>query len=201
MRSTPAVVNGRPFVQSMVNSRGESKGLREVLEERGINTKKMKKEDMIVELNEFDDFKNEKSRVERELLRLGHKIMFLSKFHPELNPIERVWGKAKVYTRDHCDYTFRGLQNTIIPAFNSVTIDNIRKFFRKSRDYARAYKEGCSGLEADKQVKTYSSHRRVSRLRVDSNCFFSDFTVTYFFNDMHIFNFCGYKIQIFISCF
>ena len=72
----------------MVNSLGKSKSLREVLEERGINTKEMKKDDMIGELKKFDDFKNEKSRVERELLRLGHKVMFLPKFHPELNPIE-----------------------------------------------------------------------------------------------------------------
>ena len=101
---------------------------------------------MVKKLNEFDDFKNEKSRVEKELLRLGHRVMFLPKFHPELNPIERVWGKAKVYTRDHCNYTFTGLQNTIIPAFQSVTIDNIRKYFRKSREFMRAYKEGHSGL-------------------------------------------------------
>ena len=64
----------------------------------------------------------------------------------------------------YCDYTFRGLQNTIVPAFNSITIDNIRNFFRKSRDYACAYKEGCSWLEADKQVKTYSRHKRVSEV-------------------------------------
>ena len=31
-------------------------------------------------------------------------------FHPELNPIERCWAKAKQYARTHCDYTFSSLQ-------------------------------------------------------------------------------------------
>ena len=161
LRSTPIVVNGRPFVQHMVDANGEPKGMRQVLKERGIDTRKMKKEDMIKELNKWDDFKNEKSQVEKELARFGHRVLFLPKYHPELNPIERVWGRVKVYTRDHCDYTFTGLQNTIVPAFNSVTPDLIRKYFRKSRDYVRAYQNGHTGLEADEVIKEYKSHRRV----------------------------------------
>ena len=60
---------------------------------------------MIRELNTFEDFKNEKLRVAREIARHGHRILFISAFHPELNPIERVWGLAKAYAREHCDYT------------------------------------------------------------------------------------------------
>ena len=48
----------------------------------------------------------------------------------------------------------RGLQNIITPAFNNVTLDNIRKYFRKSRDYMRAYTN----------EEAYSSHRKVSEL-------------------------------------
>ena len=161
MRSTPVVVNGRPFVQSMVDNKGVPKGLKRVLEERGVNTLGMKKNDMVRELNKFDDFKNERSKVERFLRRFGHTVIFLPKFHPELNPIERIWGRVKLYTRDHCDYTYVGLQNTIVPAFNSVTIDLIRKYFRKSRNYLRAYEQGLDGLQADVEVKKYSSHRKV----------------------------------------
>ena len=61
MRSTQVVVNGRSFVQSMVNSGGKSKGLREVLEEKGIYTKKIKQRGHDHRTKQFDEFKNEKS--------------------------------------------------------------------------------------------------------------------------------------------
>ena len=38
------------------------------------------------------------------------KVMFIPKFHCEINPIERVWCHAKQYTRAHCDYSFQGLE-------------------------------------------------------------------------------------------
>ena len=64
LRSTPIVVNGRPFVQHMVNANGIPKGMRQVLKERGIDTRKMKREDIIKKLNKWDDFNNEKSKVQ-----------------------------------------------------------------------------------------------------------------------------------------
>ena len=152
--------NGRE--QVMVNRMGQAKGLRTVLIERGVTAATdMTKKEMMDILGKHEDFKNEKSKIERILQALGHRVLFLPKFHPELNPIERVWGKAKVYAKDKCDYTFNGLRNVIIPAFNSVSTDDIRKFFRKSRDYAHAYREGSTALEADSKIKEYKSHRRV----------------------------------------
>ena len=39
----------------------------------------------------------------------------------------------------------------------------IRKFFRKVREYHRAYREGIQiGKEMKKMLKVYKSHRRVS---------------------------------------
>ena len=67
-------------------------------------------------------------------MRFEHKVLFLPKFHPELNPIERVWGKAKTYTCTNCDYTFDGLQRMVTPALESVSLNTICKFFRKSRN-------------------------------------------------------------------
>ena len=63
---------------------------------------------------------------------------FLIKFHPELNPIERVWEKAKQYPRNKRNYTFEGQKRTISPALESVSVDTIRKYFRKSRNYMHA---------------------------------------------------------------
>ena len=135
LRST--VYDGK--VQHMVNSRGKPKGLRQVLQERGLDVSGLKREQLVAILSEHHDSKNEKFRLEKELERFRYRALFSTKFHPELNPIERVWGKAKVYTRTHCNYTFEGLERTITPAFDSVSLDSIRKYFRKMKDYIHAY--------------------------------------------------------------
>ena len=76
-------------------------------------------------------------------------------FHPELNPIERCWAKAKQYARANCNYTLAGLRVTVPNALDAVNTDLIRQFFRKVRDYHRAYLEGMkSGSEADSKVIT-----------------------------------------------
>ena len=70
----------------------------------------MKAADMCLVLGNHADFKYEKTAVEYLLQSKGHRALFLPKFHCELNPIERVWGEAKRYTRSHCDYSFPGLE-------------------------------------------------------------------------------------------
>ena len=89
-------------------------------------------------------------------------VSIYQKFHCELNPIERVWGKAKQYTRSHCDYSFAGLEKTIHPALDSVSTDTIRKYFRKVKEYMKAYREGITdGVEVVEALKSYKSHCRV----------------------------------------
>lgn len=77
-------------VQKMTFNLGIAKGMRKVLEERGVNTVGMVADQMRNILAEHDDFKNEKSLLEHFLIDRGHIPVFLPKFHPELNPIERV---------------------------------------------------------------------------------------------------------------
>ena len=75
---------------------------------------------------------------------------FIPKFHCEMNPIERVWGQAKRYTRAHTNFTIAGLRNIIQPGLDSVSVDLIRKYFRKAREYERAYREGHqAGMEVE----------------------------------------------------
>lgn len=149
-------------VQKLVFSDGTPKGMKKILEERGINTSTLKAGDMRTILSNHYDFSNEKTVVEHFLFNRGHQVIFIPKFHCELNPIERVWGQAKRYTRSYTNFTLPGLKKIIEPALDSVTIDKIRKYFRKSRDYGRAYREGHeAGKMLENAVKKYKSHRRI----------------------------------------
>ena len=68
--------------QLMVDSYGRPKGLKQVLEERGVNTRNMVQEDMIARLQQFDDFKYELSAVASYLIRdLKHHCVYLPKVH------------------------------------------------------------------------------------------------------------------------
>ena len=61
----------------MVDSRGVPKGLRQVLQEHGVDTRKMKK-DMVERLQQFDDFKYELNTVQCYLIKdLGHRCISL----------------------------------------------------------------------------------------------------------------------------
>ena len=79
----------------------------------------------------------------------------IPKFHCELNPIERVWGQAKRYSRAYTNFTMPGLKRILPQALDSVSVTSIRKYFRKAHDYEKA------GKEVENVVKRYKSHRRV----------------------------------------
>ncbi len=148
--------------QTMLLEDGQQKGLRLVLEERGICTANMNKDRMVSRLSQEQDFKAESCQALMFLREKGDYARLLPKFHCELNSIERVWGQAKRQTRSVCDYSLSGLRSAVRPALDSVSTDLIRKYFRKSRDYARAYNAGTSiGVEMVIALKTYKSHRRV----------------------------------------
>ena len=87
----------------MVFSDGTPKGMKEVLEERGINTSRMVAEDMRTVLSWHDDFWN---------VRLLWNII------REEEGTERVWGQAKVYSRIRSNFTLSGLRQIINPALD-----------------------------------------------------------------------------------
>ena len=151
---------GKP--QKLCFDDGVPKGMKQVLEERGINTRTLHADDMRIILANHEDFRTEKTIVEQYITSRGHTVLFIPKFHCELNPIERVWGQAKVYTRAHTNYTLPRLRLIISPALDSVSADLIRKYFRKVQDYETAYLEGKeAGKEVEQAIKVYKSHRRI----------------------------------------
>ena len=59
------------------------------------------------------NFVAQKSAIIELIENAGHLCIFYPKFHCELNFIEMYWGVTKHYTRNHCDYTWEGLQETV----------------------------------------------------------------------------------------
>jgi hypothetical protein len=77
---------GKP--QKMNFADGVPKGMKLVLEERGVDTRNMNADTMRELLGSHPDFKYEKSRIEQYLSdECGHIVYMLPKFHCELNPI------------------------------------------------------------------------------------------------------------------
>ena len=111
-------------VQEMTLPDGTLKGIKIVLEERGVCTKKMVKEDI---LKTYEDVKNSKTILCELIEGRGHMCIYIPKFHCELNPIERCWCQAKKHT--------------------------IIKFFQKSKYYEKAYSEGYTTENVDSIVK------------------------------------------------
>ena len=152
--------------QRMVFNIGIPKGLIQVLTERGKYKKSMKLEDMRKEISTHPDFMNEMTKLEHFLHDRGHVCIMLPKFHCELNPIERCWGQAKRYTRSFANYTLPRLRTNVPNGLDSVTLDNIKNYFRKARQYMFAYLEGyVAGPDLEKTVKVYKKvyklHRKV----------------------------------------
>ena len=61
----------------------------------------------------------------------GHIPVFLPKFHPELNPIERVWAQLKHYTKAYCKYTLVSQCKNIPNSYDSVTLETFKTTFVK----------------------------------------------------------------------
>ena len=92
--------------QNMNYALGVQKGMRVVLEERGVNTHGMNADWMHEVLSNHADFRIEKSRIEHFLMEDKEPIVYiLPKFHCELNPIERVWAQTKRYSKAYCNYS------------------------------------------------------------------------------------------------
>jgi hypothetical protein len=157
--------------------RGQPKGLEQVLRERGLwkpglllkcnlCTEKVEDPDRLdcccVRIMSLQsDFLEQKSAVIELVEQAGHLCIFYPKFHCECNYIEMYWGAAKRYAREHCDYSWVGLQRVVKDALDSVSLAQIRRFARKSFRYMDLYRRGVTGKLAEYACKKFRSHRRV----------------------------------------
>ena len=76
------------------------------------------------------DFVNVKSLLEEHCAKRGFEVLFLPKFHCELNPLEMVWGRSKYYYRLNPPSTKEeDLEANMIESLEKVTIDEMRRYF------------------------------------------------------------------------
>ena len=148
-------------IQSLILPDGQPKGMKIVLEERGIDTSGWTAKQMREELASHQDFLNEKPIVRKLVEEKGHKCVFIPKFHCELNPIERAWCDAKKKVLKYTNGTIVRLRKLVPESLNSVDASLIKKFFLTVYDYEKGYREGHCAFDIDCVVKTYQSHRRV----------------------------------------
>ena len=125
-------------------------------EESGVSTAEKGADWMRETLAKHSDFRDEKSMIEHSLIEKGHVPCFLPKFHPEINPIQRVWAQL------HQGTLLPSLRKNI-PLPMTVTLEN---HFRKVCHYMFCYLEGLTpGVELDKALKKYNkavkSHRKI----------------------------------------
>ena len=156
--------DGNRIIQSMINEDGEQKGIRTILMERGLWRPGMKLDEARKLLTEQPDFKEQKEDcwLWETIHPTGHMMTFIPKFHPEFNFIERYWGQCKMYTRAHCDYSFKELEFVVPIALDSVSLRTIRRLYRHSLMYMKAYSDGTlQPHQVEWAMRKYSSHRRL----------------------------------------
>jgi hypothetical protein len=185
MRDGWFIRNGEKIIQPMIfpshhsTNPSEPKGIKAVLTERGLYQAKLRGRcekkcefnaccnKRILELQA--DFVGQKSLVQETIEAAGHLCLFLPKFHCELNPIEYFWGMVKKYLRDHCDYSFDGLKDNLPKALDSIPIQTIRRWEHRLFRWVDAYRAGLGSVEAQSQVKKFSSKKYKSHRRIPEN--------------------------------
>lgn len=107
------------------------------------------------------DFCEQKGQLREELEARGQVVLFLPKFHCELNPIEAYWCQAKWYCRENCDYSFSGLRVLVPESLASVSNSSILGFWKRVYRIIDTYQAGVTYGTEDFKNRVYKSHRRI----------------------------------------
>ena len=90
----------------------------------------------------------------------GFQILFLPKFHCELNFIEQCWGYAKrVYRLNPPSSREDHLEKNALASLEAVPLKSMRKFVTRSRRFMDAYERGLNGRQAAWAARKYRGHR------------------------------------------
>ena len=91
------------------------------------------------------------------------QLIFLPKFHCELNFIERIWGYRKATLRCCCTFRFDDLQRMLTETLVSVPQHYLRRAARSCFRQMSGYREGLTGPFLDCIMKKYTSHRCIPK--------------------------------------
>ena len=106
------------------------------------------------------DFAEAESLLEMHCRSCGiHAVVFLPKFHCELNFIEQCWGQAKsVYRTYPPSSSKEDLEANTLRSLGSVPLQMMRKFTTQSCHFMDAYERGLNGKQATWAVRKYRGH-------------------------------------------
>ena len=172
---------------SVEKLRGQPKGIRQVLLERGLWRERNKdgskfflicpnpkKKDQprcdptlkgdccaTTLLQSQKDFRDQKGWLQELVETAGHNVIFYPKFHCETNFIERFWCAAKYYTRENCGYSLNDLRITIPAAFQSIPTATINRFYHHCDRIIDAYSTGFQYGTHSFVEYVHKNHRQV----------------------------------------
>jgi hypothetical protein len=113
------------------------------------------------------DFQSQRTWLTETVQNSGHSVIYLPKFHCELNPIEMFWAFVKGKARAECGYSIAALDKKIPECMIACPISTIRKYVRHCLRYMDGYRKGLTGPLLDFACKKYTSHRRICEKLVD----------------------------------
>lgn len=71
----------------------------------------------------------------------GHRLLYTPPYHPELQPIELIWGQVKNAVALDPASDMAGLQSKLKVLFDGVTSTNWTKAYRKVQHYESLYRD------------------------------------------------------------
>lgn len=163
-----------PMDHPNVELRGKFKGMLVILQERGFTNLERK----LAQCRGFKcapgatdcccrrilynepDFAGVESLLEMFCHGQGVEVIFLPKFHCELNFIEQCWGRAKsVYRTYPPSSKEEDLIRNTLSSLDSIPLTMMRRFATRSRRFMDAYEKGLNGKQAAWASRKYRGHR------------------------------------------
>lgn len=166
--------------QNILRDDGWVKGMRTILQERGlwdrVAGKKIMRcqackdtpkepDDPIINccchrlLSVQPDFADSQEWLQEVITEAGHLIIFFPKFHCELNYIEMVWAYIKREIKSDCKYSLEEMHRQLKEQLDSIPLEYVRKIERRCFRFMHGYQLGMQGPMLDYAMRSYTSHR------------------------------------------
>lgn len=97
------------------------------------HTEQMLKLELYEEIKRHRAIRNPKHKIDDIIHSMGHEVLRLPPYHPDLNPIENIWAtvKARVGSRN-TSFKFSDVQKLAEEEFSKITVEDWRKVCEKA---------------------------------------------------------------------